>query len=499
MLDFHYNPKELMTQVKKFTSLGATAGSTRYGMFKGEKVRVVSSGDKIYGIEAAVRKAHDIMVRIMNEDDDNLFVITAIVKGKHEWKIGQFKSISELKQMTMKIREFFIPCLEHSLIGILLNNKRMLFERNNVIRIGMRFWYGGAELLYKFLNGEMPDMIWVDGDITGLDKHIKDWQLWLYAMNAYPYYRWDKMTEKERKFVKKLMIYWVANISSKLVCHVGGFWRYMRGQMYSGGKETSHGDSWVMAFLFYCFCQYLKQRHPTRSRLIDEFMALMIIVIIVYGDDHIWCAPYMLSDIMNHETWRDFLKDYCGMELRDGHTYRNLLSVPDSTGRLSVPGPKFLKRHIIKNPYKHIKVNYLPYKEIDEQMIKAMIHVSQMPFEAILKIVGMAWDTQGTNIPAYNVCVDLYNTFSAYDSRTPLEIYLSDDVQLMNKRDLDRLIRKIGISAEEIFDHFPSLDELQARHNFDMAKANHILTPQQISEDADAYDVTWKFELDEDI
>jgi len=297
------------------------------------------------------------------------------------------------------------------------------------------------------------------------------------------------MNDKEKRFLKKLLLLWAANVCNKLVCHVGGFWRFMRGQMYSGGKETSHGDSWIMAFLFYCFCMHLIQKHPSRSKLIQQFLALMIIVIIVYGDDHIWCAPEILSDIMNHNTWRDFLKDFCGMELRDANIYRSLLSVPDDTGRLKVRGPRFLKRHMILNTDPTINVKYLPYKEIDEQMVKAMIHTTDHAFEVILKVTGMAWDTQGTNLPAYNVCLDLFNAFSMYDNRSPLEIYNSLDQTTYDQRDLQRLIKKIGITAEEIFDHFPTLQELRARHNFDMDKASHILSYDKAVGEYDIYEI----------
>jgi len=256
----------------------------------------------------------------------------------------------------------------------------------------MKWWHGGAQLIYDFLNGSLPDMFWVDGDITGLDKHIQDWMLLLYCANAQPYFKWDSMSVEDKKFLKKLLIFWASNVCCKLVCHVGGFWRYMMGQMYSGGKETSHGDSWIMAFLFYCFCEHLKKAHPSRAMLIDRFLSLMIIAIVVYGDDHIWCAPKILIDIMNHKTWRDFLHDFCGMELRDANIYFSLLSVPDRFGRLKIRGPRFLKRHLISNGDDSIAVKILPYKEIDEIMLKSFALETPWAPEVKLIVCGMAWD-----------------------------------------------------------------------------------------------------------
>jgi len=441
-------------------------------------------------MEAAIRKVHDILTMIRKDDRDYANVITAVVKAKQEWKIGQFKTVAQLREMLMKMREFFIPSMHHNYISILCNEYRMLLERNNVIRIGMKWWNGGAELLYKFLNGDMPKMIWVDGDITGLDKHIQDWMLYLYCHGAHPYFDWASMNSKDSKFLKNLLIFWASNVCAKLVCHVGGFWRYMLGQMYSGGKETSHGDSWIMAFLFYCYCQQVKAANPGRAILIDRLLALMIIVIVVYGDDHIWCAPEILSDIMNHNTWRDFLKDYCGMELRDAHTYTSLLSVPDHTGRLKVRGPRFLKRHIIRNTDPEIKVNFLPYKEIDEMMIKSFALETHWSPEVKLIVTGMAWDTMFTNRPAYDTLRAYYVALDKLDTRTPYEILQTLDFNKFESYRIRKLMKKVGMQVEEFY-KFPDWEVEKYRHTFDMEKANYIIRPENLN------DLPQEYEYDE--
>jgi len=345
----------------------------------------------------------------------------------------------------------------------------------------MRFWHGGAECLFRYLNGHMRGFIYVDGDIVGLDKHIQDWQLLLYCFGAFPYFDWKNMSEKDATFLEQIMIIWASHVCSKLVCHIGSFWRYMVGQMYSGGKETSHGDSWIMAFLFFCYCQHLKTRNPSRSILIDEFLSRYFITIVVYGDDHIWCAPDCMEDIMNHKTWKSFLKDYCNMELRDENLYRSLLSIPDGTGRLVVKGPKFLKRYFILNENDDGLAKILPYKEIDEQMVRAMTTETTVAAELIISLIGHAWDTQGTNEEAYHVISELYHRISAYDNRTPMQILESMDIADVSKTRLRRLLRKSGISYSEMFDHFPTLAELRSRHVFDMQKANHKISRKDLA------------------
>jgi len=264
-VNFKVDLRKLARRVKVNTSGGVAPGGTFKGELRGETVRVISSGRKLYLITAALRKLFDILVGIDKEDNTVLNAIFCVIKLKHELKISQFGTIRQLRDLLMKMREFFIPDLTHMYMSVMVNEARMLLERNHIICIGLKWWYGGAYRVYKYLNGDLPDMIYVDGDIKGLDKHIQDWMLLLYCHGVYPYFRWEEMNRREKRFLRKLLIFWATNVAYKLVCHVGSFWQYMCGVMYSGGKETSHGDSWVMAFIFFCYCEFMKHRHPTRA------------------------------------------------------------------------------------------------------------------------------------------------------------------------------------------------------------------------------------------
>jgi len=219
VLNFEYNPKDLIRKVRLFTSGGIMPGGTRQVSWKGVKCEVMSQGQKCQLLEAAMRKLHAVLHKIKTDDQVMCEIIHCIIKAKDEYRYGQFKSVEELKSMAMKIREFFIPDLPHIYMCMLVNEKRMLLERNNVIRIGMTYWWGGSYFLFKYLNGDQEDFIWVDGDIEGLDKHISDWLLLLYCANVYPYYNWDVMGDTEKRFVRRLLEYWATNVCAKLVCH----------------------------------------------------------------------------------------------------------------------------------------------------------------------------------------------------------------------------------------------------------------------------------------
>jgi len=494
-----YDPHMLIRKVKLFSSGGIMPGVQAVGTMYGEKVTVKTSGAKVYLVESAMRQVHDLMLAVKRKDRVRMArAIIAIIKGKYEFKEGQWKSSPELEKMLLKMREFFIPDLPHCYISILLNDDRMKLERNNVIKIGMKWWYGGAYEIYKYLNGDLPNMCYVTGDITGLDKHIHFFLLLLYCHGLHPYIRWAGMTEEEKEFWEDLMTVWATNVAAKLVCHIGGFWRYMVGQMYSGGKETSHGDSWIMAFIFYCFCQYLIEKHPSRAHLINEFMSLTIIAIIVYGDDHVYCFPSILADIMNHKEWAFFLKEYCNMELRDGCTFDSLLSIPDGYGRFKVRGPCFLKRYFIRNTKDKNLAPILPYKEIDTTMVKLFTTEAIASAEVLLSAVGHAWDTQGTNYSAYQAVLGVFNSIRAYDNRPILTVYkeyLADPNH--DRKKIVKLMRKVGISESEVFDHFPTMSEMRARHVYDPEKCNYSIPFEKLNEDTTAYE--WDVVSDDEV
>jgi hypothetical protein len=473
-LDF----KRLFSMVSMHTSGGINPGDKYVVDVKGTKIEVTSVGKKCHMAEQAIRRLWRICKDIKEDPTMMVAAIWCVIKIKDEFRFGQYKTEAELKAMALKTREFFIPDLTHIYMSIMINQKRMLLERNNVIRIGMRWWYGGAEYLYKYLNGDMPNMIWVDGDIEGLDKHISDWLLMLYCAGVQPYYRKEGMSQTDMDFLENLMIYWATNVCAKLVCHVGSFWRYMNGQMYSGGKETSHGDSWIMAFIFYVYCQHIMKQNREFEELIMAFLDETFIAIVVYGDDHIWCVPDVLQRVMNHESWRDFLKLYFRMNLRDAHTYTSLLSVPDDTGRLRVRGPRFLKRHFIRGNDPEL-AQILPYKEIDESACRMFTTSFDTPGEMVAVTIGFAWDSMFTNIYMYQLSLDAYRMYMRMNPLTPQEtLIMMERLATTNPR-VRRLLRKSGVSKEEFYS-FPTAEALRRRHVLDPEKANYIVRAQDL-------------------
>jgi len=85
---------------------------------------------------------------------------------------------------------------------------------------------------------------------------------------------------------------------------------------------------------------------------------------------------------------------------------------------------------------------------------------------AILKSVGQMWDTMGTNLVAYEACKTVYEYVKSLSPLTPLQIYQ----EWLNDRSkfpfIKSIIKKTRMTAEEIFESYPTLEMLQKRHRW---------------------------------
>jgi len=207
---------------------------------------------KLFLLEAAIRYVHKYIMAVI-QGLPFYFADLEVIRQKQEWRKAARFTEEELEKLQEKMREFFCPSLNFVIFSHWYMGFRRAVENGNVIRIGMTFNHGGAYVLAKYLRYDDDRMFWVDGDISQLDKNIQDWMLMLYVGCGGRYFAWDKFDEQAQKHIETFMKMMMFKISHKIVLHLGNFWQFMRGVMHSGGKDTSHGDSWIMALLFYLF------------------------------------------------------------------------------------------------------------------------------------------------------------------------------------------------------------------------------------------------------
>jgi len=437
----------------------------------GTRYRVMNAGKKLHLFEPAARQFHKYMVQLLRGGNP-IFEFLCVIKLKQEWRIGHNKNVDELRKMMTKCRSFFIAGMLGIFLSHLLMNKRMFIERGNMIRIGMKFIYGGAFELAKFMRYDADDMFYVTGDIKNLDKHIKDWQLMLYILTGQRYFKWTSFTRKKARFVRRLFKILAYNIAHKVVLHVGGFWRFMRGLMYSGGKETSPGNSWILSLAFYCYLVYTVMKYPHLKPYVDRFIALRLIMIIVYGDDHVWGMPSVLRGYFNKNTWTRFLEEFFDMELREGEEFDSFISEFDHyKGEFIKKGPKFLKRYFVRNNLDPRLAPVLPVKATDETMVRMVCNDNQEAHDYLMTAQGMGWDSLGMNYAVYNNAKYFFDRIkSEYPTISPMavyKVYMNDKARF---KKLNELSKKISIPIETIVDSFPSLQRLHELHVHDESK-----------------------------
>jgi len=301
--------------------------------------------------------------------------------------------------------------------------------------------------------------------------------LMLYVASGRRYYNWKAMDSECTRVLEYLIKTLMYHISHKLVLHLGTFWRFMRGVMYSGGKETSHGDSWIMAFIYYCYVVSVAYDNPSAATYIYDALEVQAIIIAAYGDDHVWSCPKIFRHLINARGFANFLSECCLMTLRNYKEYDSFLSVPDYiTGGLKSKGVVFLKRYFIATPDPAL-AKVLPYKPINDTMINLMLKEEGCEYvDVLFSCFGQAWDTQGTNPVAYRYVKKFYERLiGSYPVELPVDVLKKYLASGDGKTKLNKLMRRTHITERDLFMSFPSMKTMLARHVYvpDLCKFGH--------------------------
>jgi hypothetical protein len=309
-------------------------------------------------------------------------------------------------------------------------------------------------------------MRWGELDFRSLDKTIKAQLLMIYtSMAAYPY---DKKGDMD--VFKKLQNSALRNLTFK-VCHMfGSVWKLMFGCMPSGAYETSHGDSWIVVFLYFLFIVHQMNKFPERYSEIEFYLSKRLICLVVYGDDSIYGVPASVEDVIGINLFSDFVRDYFDMETRDLLVFDSMLSVPNtSTGRFKVRRTCFLQNYFVRREEVTDRTDVssiLPYRDFWKILTK-------MPFgsgearvyqDYVMASIGMAYDTRGTNLVAWEFCRYIFEwALSKCGSYSFDELY----AQWNPGVDITSRMAKVGIPLSSLKHGFPSMMKLMDKHVYD--------------------------------
>lgn len=259
---------------------------------------------------------------------------------------------------------------------------------------------------------------------------------------------------------------------NKVVLTLDNLWKIIRGVVWSGGFDTSHVDSWVMALYFWLYTEWIKMKHPRLSDLIDKLIDKLYIAIAVYGDDHIWVAPTIVRKYMNSKTWAEFLHTFCRTILRDYKEYDDFVSIPNySTGGLDKKGPKFLKLYFIESTKADRKRGLpwlLPYREATEPLLKAFCSTDYEQENMAISICGQMYTSMGTNPIIYDILSRYMDgVVPNIDDLDFVTLYKRAQQNPEMKLKISSLAKKLNLSPSKVYSSVPSYDTLRMMHVYD--------------------------------
>jgi len=301
----------------------------------------------------------------------------------------------------------------------------------------------------------------------------------LYVTQASVYFNFERMTIPNRQLLRAFFRICAERLSIKVTHLFGTIWRVIYGGMPSGAFETSHGDSWIVAFLYFLYIRQVMERHPHRVPQIRQLFKLYRVGIVVYGDDHVLYTHKDVNDIINEPGFARFVADYWKMQIRDMNKSK-FISVPNRhTGMFDQKGIVFLKRYFIeresvftKDELQQYKMSpVLPYRPLSAIILKYSYGKaeSKSVVEYIVSAIGMAYDTQGTNKVAYDFCRHMYLSLSklVYGRiHDVLKEFMDEIVREGKDSYITRLMRTASISEKDIVLGFPDWTALIARHKY---------------------------------
>jgi len=440
---------------------GLSPGENKTVTIGTDKLKISSCGKKYEELEAVLRDLRAFFVEGVRP------CITWKISPKLEHLFSWTKQLSDAEffEWQKKCRLFVIPNTHFIVLERMVSKMRHLVESGRVIRIRSKWVYGGADHVAKLLQSfDHPNRkIW-EADFKGLDLSVKDILTEMYFGSMLYYY---KTTDPMYPIYREILEFLAQEISQRVTYLWEDIWVLMMGKVPSGCFNTSHFDSWGVAFLYYLFVthQYSKMDQAVQAQ-VDDFLLDRLIHIIVYGDDNLSVSPEhpVLDTYLNYHAWSAWLKYYWDMTLRD---IKNVPFLSTAQGGwLRQVGACWLRHYFIRNPNRSPKqARYVPFRETREHVIRA-VHgkepAARTRQDVLLSVMGHAYGTFGVNYDAYYFLRELYGRICG--SLRLVEADVASIVRMNTNIDTIRKWRRLQIDPETLMKGFPAIEVLQARN-----------------------------------
>jgi len=292
-----------------------------------------------YAMSEILRMVEEYRERGKMTVNDNYATIVAKVE---RFSAFGCKTAEEYYSKTMKCREYFILFLTVMLVAYIVHVDRQKFERGRFIKVGMKWAHGGAMQFASDITCEfMKGIILGDLDIDGYDTRVHRFLLEVYCAHS-RYYVSDESPDLDL-FLAFLKVN-IANLTVKNTLLFGRIWRIIIGTMPSGAFETSHGNSWIFTFLWFCFLAKQMALHPSKAQQLYDLVFLYYLIIAIYGDDSVFVTHESVYDIFNIHLFVAFIQGDWGFVARDVRDFVPLLTTPSEDGNAKVKGVVFFKK-----------------------------------------------------------------------------------------------------------------------------------------------------------
>jgi hypothetical protein len=228
--------------------------------------------------------------------------------------------------------------------------------------------------------------------------------------------------------------------------------------MPSGAYETSHGDSWITALVYFSFFEYLRGSDAKFKTLFDKEFGAKRVRLAVYGDDNVLGIPLSLTKWITKETITQFFFSFAGFVIRDYEEHSSFLSLPDGRGGLAHKGVCFLQKYAIPLPLKYRNKGLPPVVHYRP----AMVNIRKFSkgsgeyrddFDYFLSAITGAYDNPFNQV-WYDFCVLAAKYFTPEGDWSLL---LPDKLK-RSQGYVSKLMKKAGIKITDLFAGVPNVE-----------------------------------------
>jgi len=427
---------------------------------------------KLLGVE--IERLHGIIGDLYHEVKEKFQATGDIEWAHHVFPImmNKFAEKPEVRQEgedPEKVRIFFLVSLLKFLMDSIVHIPFHHFLRRGYsYSIGHKWPGGGAEEFAREMNAWDPEWIWMWWDASKLVQSIVATLIVIFCMITMIIYEPGTI---DYVLIANICAYCSDQTAGKYVTWLGKYCRYIIGVIFSGDLSTSHLDSLIMGAMVECAVSARRRELRPLALQGDESAktALTMLATVakeailtrtricraghplhyaprVYGDDGILGLHKAIHKYIDMAYLTRYAKEFFNIQLKASAcgTSSKFFATPTLDGNVHTglpygPSPVFLKRHFVLMRFPSLGFDepvVVPFRPRCDYDVRIGRTAQSIDDEAIqyARIIGLMWDTMGTNVVAWNMLKDAAAIVRSIDST--VEFKLSEALKADSSSDI---------------------------------------------------------------